>query len=396
MAIQIGSEPITITHLGQYAERNAEGVYTLMVVRAEDGAILASADMSSGAGNVDAMGFKYAALSTPLRLDPAAAKPVVVKPRGLKPETVYDVRCDKSHYHASRLGRDLMQAGIELGRVEPGELVFLNLSNCPGSGTDKTPPNPPQHVTKRLGTNLGIQGVEVSWKAGTDNNWVSYGEIFKDGAVITKAAIGSFFFDYHGNPLENLRARYEVRTVDGDGNRSPSVAADLIAGDPETYTALGGFSPTQGGGQWRYEEAVEGARFTEMRWDKDGYEGRWVGSGMATIGRIWMQPGAHSDVARTFVSPAKGEITITGSIRKDPSAQNGHTVMARILHNDRQIWPATGWAEVPPEFAKTLEYQVENILIAKGDSVRFVLKHSGHLGHEAVVWNPSVVVGRLS
>ena len=74
MAIQTGSEPITITHLGQYALRNAEGAYTLMVVRAEDGAVLASVDLDTSKGNVDAMGFKYAALSTPLRLDPAPAQ----------------------------------------------------------------------------------------------------------------------------------------------------------------------------------------------------------------------------------------------------------------------------------------------------------------------------------
>ena len=86
MAIQAGSEPITITHLGQYALRNAEGVYTLMVVRAEDGAVLASVDLDTSKGNVDAMGFKYAALSTPLRLDPAPGKPVVVKPHGLNPD----------------------------------------------------------------------------------------------------------------------------------------------------------------------------------------------------------------------------------------------------------------------------------------------------------------------
>jgi hypothetical protein len=394
MAIQIGNAPITITHLGQYARGNASGVYTLMVVRAEDGAVLAWADLDTSQGNVDAMGFKYAALSTPLRLDPAPGKPVVVKPRGLKPAATYDVRCAKSSYKASRSGRDLMQSGIELGPVMPGELIFLNLPNYPGAGTDKTPPSPPQRVTKRLGTNLGMQGVEVAWKGGTDNNWVSYYEILKDGALVAKAAIGSFFFDYKGNARQHLGARYEVCTVDGDGNRSPSVVADLISGDPETYTALGGFSPTQGANQWKYEEAIEGTSFREMRWDCGGYEGRWVGSGMATIGRMWMQPGAQSDVSRTLVAPANAKLTISGSIRKDPSAENGHTIKARILHNDRQIWPANGWAEILPDFSKAVECRVQDLHVAQGDSVRFVLQHSGHLAQEAVIWNPTVIVSR--
>jgi hypothetical protein len=394
MAIQTGSEPITITHLGQYALRNAEGVYTLMVVRAEDGAVLASVDLDTSQGHVDARGFKYATLSTPLRLDPAPAKPVVIKPRGLMPEATYGVRCAKANYKTTRSGKDLMQSGIQLARVEPGELIFLNLPNYPGSGSDPTPPTSPQRVTKRLGTNLGVQGVEVSWEGGSDNHGMSYYEVLKDGAVVAKVAKGTFFFDYKDNPRQSLEARYEARTVDGDGKRSPSVEAEVVAGDPETYTALGGFSPTQGAGQWRYEEAVEGAGFREMRWDNGGYEGRWVGSGMATIGRIWMQPGASADVSRTFVAPADAELTITGTIRKDPSAQNGHPIQACILHNRQPIWPATGWAEVLPEFAKTLEYRLENLLVAKGDSLRFVLQHSEHIAQDAVIWNPSVMVRR--
>jgi hypothetical protein len=239
-----------------------------------------------------------------------------------------------------------------------------------------------------------MQGVEVAWKGGSDNNWVSYYEILKEGVLVAKAAIGSFFFDYKGNARENLKARYEVRTVDGDGNRSPAVAAELTDGDPETYTALGGFCPTQGANQWKYEEAIEGASFRDMRWDNGGYEGRWVGSGMATIGRIWMQPGAQSDVSRTFVAPASAMLTISGSIRKDPSAENGHTIKARVLHNDRQIWPASGWAEILPDYSKAVECQLEDLPVAQGDSVRFVLQHSGHLTQEAVIWNPTVVVSR--
>jgi hypothetical protein len=394
MAIQIGSELITITHLGQYAARDAEGVYTLMIIRAEDAAILASTDLNTSKGTADAMGFKYAALGTPLQLDPAPGKPVVVKPRGLKPDVVYDVRCAKSSYKATRSGRDLMQTGVEFVRVEPGELIFLNLPNYPGSGTDKVPPSPPQRVTKHLGTNLGVQGVEVAWTPGSDNNWVSYYEVLKDGTVLAKVAIGSFFFDYKGNPREHLEARHEVRTVDGDGNRSPAIVAQLIPGDPETYTALGGFSPTQGAHQWKYEEAVEGTEFVEMRWDNGGYEGRWVGSGLATIGRIWMQPGAQSDVSRTFVAPAEAVLTISGSIRKDPSAQNGHTIKARILRNNQQIWPANGWAEVLPDFSKAIEFRLEGVEVARGDSVRFVLARSGRIAQDAVMWNPAVIIAQ--
>jgi hypothetical protein len=223
---------------------------------------------------------------------------------------------------------------------------------------------------------------------------VSYYEVLKNGKVIGKVAIGTFLFDYKDDPRQSLKGRYEVRTVDGGGNRSALVAAELAAGEPETYTALGGFSATPGNGQWKYEESVESSPFTEMRWDSGGYEGRWVGSGMATIGRIWMQPGAQSDVSRTFVAPANAELTLTGSIRKDPSAQNGQTIRARIVHNDQQIWPASDWSEVLPEFEKRVEYRLEKISVMAGDMVRFILQHSGRLAHNAVIWNPTVVVKR--
>jgi hypothetical protein len=237
-----------------------------------------------------------------------------------------------------------------------------------------------------------VQGVEVSWAPGSDNHWVSYYEVRKDGAVVAKAAKGSFFFDYKDAP--SLEARYEVCTVDGDGNRSSWVMAEPVAGDPETYTALGGFSPTQGANHWKYEEAFEAGAFRAMRWDCGGYEGRWTGSGRATIGRLWMQPGENSDVSRTFIAPADAVLTIAGSLRKDPSAENGHTIQACILHNHQQIWPPAGWAEVLPEFAKTLDCAVESLLVARGDAVRFVLRHSGHLAEDAVIWNPSVRVVR--
>ena len=61
---------------------------------------------------------------------------------------------------------------------------------------DKTPPGPPRRVTKRIGTNLGIQGVEVAWEPGSDNNWVSHYEVLKEGLIVGKAAIGVCLFDW--------------------------------------------------------------------------------------------------------------------------------------------------------------------------------------------------------
>ena len=396
MAIQLGKQPITITHLGQYVDVNTQGTYTLKVIRAEDGSVLASTDIDLNQGMADAMGFKYAALSRPIQLEPGPGRPIIIKPRGLVPGASYDVQCDKSPLRQQRKGDDLMKRGIEFDSIQPGELVFLNLPNHPGSGMEKTPPDPPRKVTKRLASNLGVQGIEVSWLPGHDNHWISYYEVLREGVPISKVAKGTFFFDYQGNARELLNRRYEVRTVDGDGNRSEIAIAQTIPGEPETYTALGGFSSIQGAGQWRYEESLTDGEFRELRWDSGGYEGRWMGSDPAIIGRIWLQPGAKSDVARTFMVPADGWISVCGSLCKDPSAQNGRKVRALILQNQHQIWPESGWAEISSDFSEKTSYKLEGIRVAAGDMVRFILRHTGYHSPDPVIWNPTVIIKRNS
>ena len=70
---------------------------------------------------------------------------------------------------------------------------------------------------------MGYPGVELTWKPGKDDNWVSYYEVFRDGAALDKVAKGTFYFDHSAGA--DLAARYEVRTVDGAGNVSARVAA---------------------------------------------------------------------------------------------------------------------------------------------------------------------------
>ena len=51
------------------------------------------------------------------------------------------------------------------------------MPHYPGSGTDQAPPTAPAGVSKRLGTNLGVEGIELSWSPSHDDNWISYYEI---------------------------------------------------------------------------------------------------------------------------------------------------------------------------------------------------------------------------
>src|SRR5271170_1681300 len=131
MALQL-DKPITVTQLGQFDAGYNHGTYTLSLVRAEDRAVLATVDLDMGQAPIDAMGFKYARLAHPTRLE-AAEKPVVIYPRGLLPAETYDVRTSLSGLQLRETGSRLMSQGITLEKIAAGELIFLNLPHYPGS-----------------------------------------------------------------------------------------------------------------------------------------------------------------------------------------------------------------------------------------------------------------------
>jgi hypothetical protein len=336
------------------------------------------------------MGFKYVSLAQPIQLD-SSAKPVVIYPRGLIGSATYEVRASVAGVRLHKTGSQLMADGISLDKVAGGELIFLNLPTYPGSGTDHVPPSAPADMTKRVGTNLGTQGIELSWSPSHDDNWISYYEIHKNGRLIGKTATGTFFFDHSDSARNDIDARFEVEAVDGDGNHSPAVLAQRTSGETPSYEALGDFSATQSSKNWAYEEAIEDGTYRDLVWDKNGYEGRWTGSGLGRIGRIWMQPSATYDLARTFIAPMSGMITVSGSIRKDPSAENRASCFVRMLQNSIQVWPVSGWAEVLPDYEKTTNYAISNVRVAAGDKIRFVVKHNGENRADPIVWNPTIV-----
>ncbi len=395
MSFQVGEQPIVITELGQYDAdgfSGNHGVYSLMLIRANDKTVVASATLDMNKAEVDSLGFKYARLASPVRLEPEPDKPVVVFPRGLQSDMTYDVHTYYAGIHLRQAGKQLMAEGISLPAILPGELIFLNLPNYPGSGSDKINPEPPSKVTKRVGTNLGTQGIEVAWSPGSDNNWISYYEVLRNGGVIGKSAKGEFFFD-HLSASPDVKARYEVRTVDGDGNRSPLVAAEAAAGDAEMHQPLGEFSPTQGAHGWKYEQTSDAQHYEDLDWQSGGYEGFWGGSGLGRIGRIWVQPAAATEIARTFVVARTCSARLSGQVQKDPSADSESPVLVRIDHNEKQIWPASGWADVP-HFGTPATYELKDLAVREGDTLRFIVKRNDANRPQPILWNPLIELKR--
>ena len=123
-----------------------------------------------------------------------------------------------------------MANGIRLGKMEPGELIYLNLPYHPGNALEKTPPTPPSNLRKAAAANMGFPGVELTWKPGKDDHWLSYYEVFRNNQVLDRVAKGTFYFDHSAGA--DVAATYQVRSVNGAGLRSALATATGPGGKP--------------------------------------------------------------------------------------------------------------------------------------------------------------------
>jgi hypothetical protein len=296
-----------------------------------------------------------------------------------------------------------MEHGITLFNAQKGELIYLGLPNYPGSGADHTPPTDPSRVTKSVGVNMGVTGVELKWDPSTDNNWLSYYETYRDGEAIDKVSKGTYYFDSSRGP-EELSAVYQVQAVDGDGNASRKIEAIEAAGSPVSYTARGGFLAGkdysyQGANGWSYEE-WSGASHKAITWNGAlGQQGLYKGSAgegpdKPKIGASWMLPGESADAVRVFTLPYSGKVTITGTIHKDVYHTYGDGVRAKILKNDQQVWPQSGWQPVAADdvVGKNMELKLD---VRKGEKLYFIVNEDGDPNDDDTVWNPQITYDQI-
>jgi hypothetical protein len=88
---------------------------------------------------------------------------VTIKPKGLLPAETYTVSFHESGANESRSGADLMERGIRLEKMLPGELVYLNLPLHPGSKLDKETPGAPSDVQKRPAEMVDTYSADDIW-----------------------------------------------------------------------------------------------------------------------------------------------------------------------------------------------------------------------------------------
>jgi hypothetical protein len=298
-----------------------------------------------------------------------------------------------------------MANGITFQKQAPRELIYLNLPNHPLSGSDKLPPTAPGRVVTRRESNIGHGGVGIYWSPGTDNNWVSFYEVRRDSKILGKASKGLYYFDYSTG--WDPSAQYAIRTVDGDGNVSAWMAAEPTSDESLIYSVFGGISPVRGYDGWHADTTVDGMSFTPMTWgtpatspygdvggianQPQGCEGCWESTDGARVGRGWQQASRNCQCVRSWVAPKAGKVRIVSRVMKEYYRRDkGAPLQVRMLHGDKQIWPQSGWAQVPIGDLKGCMHDV-TVDLAKGDTIRFVLDRGANPEDDVIAWMPRII-----
>lgn len=144
-----------------------------------------------------------------------------------------------------------------------------------------------------------------------------------------------------------------------------------------------------GGVSLDYPEAKESGALAEMRGPPSA-SAEWYGSAYwtgpetwARIGKNWMHPGNACDVARVFVAPQDGRVTLSGTVKK--LHLDGDGVRVSIRHNAAEVWSAEldGKDAVGKEAALALS-------VKKGDELRFAVNRRGGYACDTTGWDPTV------
>ena len=331
---------------------------------------------------------------------------VKIYPRELLAGDNYIVGFDSTQATSTRSGADLMTKGITITNQAAGELIYLNLPDRPGSGSDHQAPQAPGRILTRRETNIGHSGVGIYWSPGADNTWISYYEVRRGATSLGKASVGTYFFDHAAG--WDPKAQYSVRTIDADGNASPWTLSAPLADEPREAAALGGHFSQVGREGWRAETSTDGLTFTPMTRfvppinnpagdsggtanQVGGAEGYWESANTARLGRGWQQASTSAQCVRAWVAPQAGTVRVLGRVIKEYyRTAEGGTLQVRILQNQTQVWPALGWGEVKPGDLTGLSHDLQ-LKVAQGDAIRFVLDRGASPDNDVVTWMPRIV-----
>lgn len=149
----------------------------------------------------------------------------------------------------------------------------------------------------------------------------------------------------------------------------------------EFYKASTGFSSTQGLNNWYYEEQRSDNNYYPMTWDGSFGHNYWVGADTDVTVRSSSQTSDAWNSVRRWKAPHDGNIMIWCKVYSSNYTFEG--IYVKIMKNDTQIWPATGWKYIVSN--NTPAYVNLSIPVVQGDDIRFFSK-----GYETISWNPVI------
>jgi len=198
----------------------------------------------------------------------SATQPVTIKPKGLNAKQQYQVSFQESDRRETKSGADLMETGILMTSMAPGELIYLGVPYHPGSHLYRTSPSAPSNVKANVADNFGYPGVELNWAPARDDHWVSYYEVYRDGTLVDKVAKGTYYFDHSVGA--DLAALYSVRAVNGGGLRSSEGTA-VASYKPHDHAIAVDDAELSFSGKWQKEQSIQPAyRGTLSSSDRQG------------------------------------------------------------------------------------------------------------------------------
>ncbi|NRR24054.1 Ig-like domain-containing protein, partial [Brevibacillus sp. MS2.2] len=153
----------------------------------------------------------------------------------------------------------------------------------------------------------------------------------------------------------------------------------------DTYALWLQFSDQQGKNNWSYEEVSEG-RFTDLSWDKAAEEWKSERSGTA-IGNTWIKVGS-SDPVFKWKAPRSGKIHVSGWISKI-QVDEGDGVNVRLMKDDLQIWPSSGWQSIDFNDDIGVELQ-EKLVVEEGDVLIFQVNQKESSVGDLLKWTPEI------
>jgi hypothetical protein len=199
----------------------------------------------------------------------------------------------------------------------------------------------------------------------------------------------------YGYQKQISNIRFENVTIGGQpvtslGDRhfdlNPYVKNVFFHAATDEYSAVLGYTPVQGENQWSYKE-WNGSAYSDMTWDVGSKKWR----GAYAYGGMWSPFFIHpdtNDAVKAWKAPKAGTVQIKGRVFKW-DITGGDGVRVKIMKNNTQLWPSSGWHTVAyNDNSGLIHGPIVNV--AAGDHVYFIVNQNGNSGYDTTVWDAAV------